>query len=88
LIRQESGKVRLQSRTRTIPDGRHLEILIQLAGEALDDRTPHVVHDGPDALLVLPPAGLLKPAGVIAVAEGTVGIVDVVGGPMAFDGAA
>jgi hypothetical protein len=61
---------------------------MQLAGKALGDRTPHVVHDGPEALLVVPPAGLLKPTDVIAVAEGTVGIVDMVGGPVAFDGVA
>ena len=29
---------------------------------------------------------MLKPADVMAVAEGAVGIIDVVGGPMAFDG--
>jgi hypothetical protein len=50
-------------------------------GEAFGDRTPHVVHDGPDALLVLPPAGLLKPADV----AGWQQRLDLAGGPVTID---
>jgi hypothetical protein len=62
------------------------QFLVQFAGEALSDRAPCVVHEFPNALLVLAPAGLLEAPHTHPAAEGALPVVDKVGGSVALNG--